>query len=234
MWLPGLLVAAVGAFGFLHILDAVLEQDDFVTWDEPMIEWLADHRTAWLTATMTAITNVFGPIVLPILIAVGAGIWVWRTRSWRDPVLLVGAMIFSTVMTSVTKNVVGRARPSEEIQAVPGVEHSFSFPSGHTTGAATLVFVTGYLLWRHSRSRLALVLWAVASVLITGLVAFTRMYLGYHFLSDVLAGACVGLFTLGLVMCVDRCLDLRRVSPAESGVAAQSASTSNSTPPPTA
>ncbi|WP_062077578.1 phosphatase PAP2 family protein [Demequina globuliformis] len=208
--LPGLLLCAVTAVAFAQILEEVVEREAFVSWDEPLIEWMADHRTAWLTSVMTFITNVFGPVVLPILLVIGAGLWGWRTKSWRDPLLLVGAMIFSTAATSIAKNVVGRARPSEEIQAVPGVEHSFSFPSGHTTGAATLVLVTGYLLWRHSRSRRALVVWAVASVLITGLVALTRMYLGYHFLSDVLAGALVGLFTLGLVMCVDRLLDVRR------------------------
>ncbi|WP_061961515.1 phosphatase PAP2 family protein [Demequina flava] len=208
--LPGLLLSAVALVAFAEILEEVVELEAFVSWDEPLIEWMADHRTDGLTAVMTFITNIFGPIVLPILLAVGVGVWIWRTRSWRDPLLLVGAMIFSTVVTSVAKRAVGRARPSEEVQAVPGLEQSFSFPSGHTTGAATLVLVTGYLLWRRHRSRTALVIWALASVLITGLVAFTRMYLGYHFLSDVLAGACVGLFTLGAVMCVDRTLELRR------------------------
>lgn len=207
--LPGLALSAVALVGFAQILDEVIEQDSFVPWDEPVIQWLADHRVPWLTTVMTAITTVFGPVVLPILVAVGAGVWGLRTKSWRDPLLLVGAMVVATALTSVAKVLVGRARPSDEIQAVPGVEESFSFPSGHTTGAATLVLVTGYLLWRRHRTGRALAGWALASALITGTVAFTRMYLGYHFLSDVLAGACVGLFTLGLVMCVDRWLDLR-------------------------
>ena len=210
---PGLLVAAVSAFAFVQLMETVVEKDDFLPWDEPLIEWFADHRVAWFTTVMTVITTVFGPIVLPILVAVGAGFWRWRSGSWRDPALLVGAMIVSTVITQVAKMAIGRARPAEEVQAVPGLETSFSFPSGHTTGAATLVLVTGYLLWRGERSRHVLWWWALASVLVIGIVGLTRMYLGYHFLTDVAAGACVGLFTLGLVVTVDRLMDLKRGLP---------------------
>lgn len=208
---PGLLVAAIAAVVFLTIMEEVVEKDEFLPWDEPLIQWFADHRVAWLTAVMTLITTVFGPIVLPIIVAVGAGIWRWRSGAWRDPLLLVGAMIASTVITQVAKMSIGRARPSEEVQAVPGLETSFSFPSGHTTGAATLVLVAGYLLWRGERSGRVLWWWAVASVLVIGIVALTRMYLGYHFLTDVVAGACVGLFTLGLVICIDRLIDVRQI-----------------------
>ncbi|WP_084079249.1 phosphatase PAP2 family protein [Demequina sp. NBRC 110057] len=207
--LPGLVVALAAGFAFVQILDEVIEQDKFTGIDEPLIQWFSEHRTAWVTTTMTAITTVFGPVVLPILVAVGAGVWGWRSRRWRDPLLLVGAMLVATGITSVAKLLVGRARPADDVQVVPGLEESFSFPSGHTTGAATLVLVTGYLLWRRRRTRRFLAGWAVASVLIIGAVALTRMYLGYHFLSDVLAGACVGLFTLGLVVTLDRWLDYR-------------------------
>ncbi|MDE0571858.1 phosphatase PAP2 family protein [Demequina sp. B12] len=209
VWLPGLLAAAVGAFGFLQILDEVLEQDAFVRLDEPLIQWLADHRTDGVTAIMTFITNLFGTTVLPLVVAVGCGVWGWRTRRWREPLLLIGAMGVASGLALLAKVAVGRARPAADVQAVPGLETSFSFPSGHTTGAATLVLVTGYLLWRRRRTRRLLAGWALASALIITTVGFTRMYLGYHFLTDVLAGAFVGLFTLGLVICADRWLDSR-------------------------
>lgn len=207
--MPGLVVSALALWGFAEILDEVLENEAFKPLDQPLLEWLAQHRTPALTTTMTVITTIFGPVLLPVLIAVGAATWGWRTRRWVDPALLVGAMALSTVISMVVKTQIGRARPEESFQLTPGLEESFSFPSGHTTGAATLVLVTAYLAWRGRRSTRALIVWTVGAILILVLVGGSRLYLGYHFLSDVLAGACVGLFVLGLVMCVDRWLAAR-------------------------
>lgn len=206
VWLPGVLVSGLALWGFVEILDEVLEKDAFNDIDEPLVDWLAQHRTPTLTTVMMVITNVFGPVVLPILVAVGAVTWGWRTRAWTDPMLLVGAMVLSTVISMLVKVVIGRARPEESFQLTPGLEESFSFPSGHTTGAATLVLVTAYLAWRGRRRKRVLFAWAAGSVVTVVLVGGSRLYLGYHFLSDVLAGACVGLFVLGLVVCVDRWL----------------------------
>lgn len=208
-WLPGLVVSALAVWGFVEILDEVLENDAFHPVDEPLVDWLSQHRTPAMTSLLTAITNFFGPVVLPGVIAVGAIGWGWRTRRWCDPALLVGAMALSTLISMGVKVGVGRVRPDEIFQVTPGLEESFSFPSGHTTGAVTLVLVTAYLVWRQRPSKQALLVWAVSAVVLLVLVGGSRLYLGYHFLSDVLAGACVGLFVLGLVVCVDRWLAAR-------------------------
>ena len=196
-------------WGFIEILDEVLENEAFEPLDQPLLEWLAGHRTSALTTTMTVITNIFGPVLLPVLIALGAAAWGWRARKWLDPALLVGAMVLSTLISMAVKVAIGRARPEESFQLTPGLEESFSFPSGHTTGAATLVLVTAYLAWRGRRSRRALIVWSLGAVAAIALVGGSRLYLGYHFLSDVLAGACVGLLVLGLVAGIDRWLALR-------------------------
>lgn len=201
---PGLVLMVLGALGFSVLLDAVLERDDISGLDQPALEWLADHRSGWLTTVFTTITTVFGPYVLPVIVAVGCGIWGWRTHRWRDPVMLVGAMVLSTVVSTVIKSLVARPRPSDELQTVPGVESSFSFPSGHTIGATTLVLVGGYLLWREARTRGAFVEWSVVSVVVVLVVAASRLYLGYHFVTDVLAGVCLAVVTLGVVVAIDR------------------------------
>lgn len=202
--LPGLLLVVLGAVGFAALLDAVSERDDLSGLDQPVLEWLADHRYDWLTTTFTAITTVFGPYVLPVLVAVGCGIWGAVTRRWRDPVMLVGAMLLSVALSTAIKAVVARPRPADELQTVPGVESSFSFPSGHTIGAATLVLVGGYLLWREVRTRRFFVEWSVVSAVVVLVVAASRLYLGYHFVTDVLAGICLAVVTLGAVVAVDR------------------------------
>lgn len=210
--LPGLLLTAVAAAAFIALLDEVVEGDTLESLDQPLLETLVDNRTPWLTTVLTIITEAFGPVVLPILIALGCAIWVWRTRSWRDPLVLTGAMVLSTATSMLVKTLVARARPEEGFQTVPGYETSFSFPSGHATGAATLVTVTAYLLWHQRGGLRAAVLWALGSLVVIALVGGTRLYLGYHFFTDVLAGACLGLVVLGLVIAVDRWIDLHRES----------------------
>jgi len=206
---PGALLMLVAGAMFLIVLDAVREGDDISTLDLPLLNWMASIRTPWLTTSMTFVTYLFGPVVLPIIVAVSCGVWGAVTKRWRDPALLAGAMIMSTALSTLVKVLVGRERPLADFQVVAGYEASFSFPSGHATGASTLVLVTGYLLWRGRRGNWRLTMWLAASVVIIALVGGTRLYLGYHFLSDVIAGACLGLVTLGIVVIASQLLDLR-------------------------
>lgn len=204
---PGLVLMALGTAGFLGLLDTIHEQDDLFTVDSPLLQWLADHRTETLTTVMTFITNAFGPLVLPVVVLVLSLFYAWRTGSWWDPALLTGAMILASGLSVVLKLLVGRPRPPDEYMEIPGFETSFSFPSGHTIGAATLVLVAGYLVWHRHHSAQRMVVWAVASVLVIGLVGGSRLYLGYHFLTDVLAGICVAVVVLGVVVVVNRLHD---------------------------
>jgi undecaprenyl-diphosphatase len=206
--LPGLLLSAAALVAFVALLDAVNEGDDLSTLDQPVMDWLADHREPWLTAVLTVVTNAFGPVVLPILVGGGCALWGWRTGRWRPPLMLAGSMVFSTMVAVAVKALVQRPRPDESLQVIPGLETSFSFPSGHTSGAATFILVGAYLAWRHERGTRQLIAWLWVSAAVIGLVGVSRMYLGYHFFTDVLAGAFLGLFTLGLVVTLSRLLDL--------------------------
>jgi len=211
--LPGVLLVVAGVLGFAGLLDAVREQDDVWSLDDPLLAWFVAHRTAATTAVLTVVTDAFGPYVLPVLVAAGCVLWARRTGSWWDPGLLAGAMVVSTLVSTVLKMLVARPRPPDASMVVAGLERSFSFPSGHTIGAATLVLVGGYLVWHRHRSGRLLAVWVLVSVVVVGLVATSRLYLGYHFLTDVLAGVCVAVAVLGLVVVVNRLHDARR--PAE-------------------
>lgn len=188
------------------MFDAVREQDDLALLDEPVLVWLSDRRTGLSTSLLTAVTNAFGPVVLPIIVALGCLVWVLIAKRWRDPGLLVGAMLLSTGISVLIKAAVARPRPDDELMTVPGVESSFSFPSGHTIGAATLVLVSGYLIWSRHRTGRRFVLWALASVVVVAMVAVSRLYLGYHFVTDVLAAVSLALAVLGVVVAVHRWL----------------------------
>lgn len=206
---PGVLLVLVGVLGFAGLLDSVRERDDLWRFDEPLLAWMVAHRTPVATGVLTVVTNVFGPFVLPVLVAVGCIVWARRSGTWWEPGLLAGAMVLATLVSSVLKAVIARPRPPDVSMVVAGVERSFSFPSGHTIGAATLVLVGGYLVWHRHRDARVLTVWVVASVLVVGTVALSRLYLGYHFLTDVLAGLCLAVAVLGVVVAVSRVHDLR-------------------------
>ncbi|WP_062521865.1 phosphatase PAP2 family protein [Demequina silvatica] len=206
---PGLILVVLGVAGFVGLLDWVVEQEDLYLVDQPLLEWLAANRSPGLTTFFTAVTNLFGPFLLPLVVTVIALLW-WRLSGrWWEPAVLVGAMVLSTGLSVVLKATVGRSRPGQEFMSIPGGETSGSFPSGHTIGAATLVLVVGYLLWHEdAEASWALAGWTVLAFGIIGLVGASRMYLGYHFLTDVLAGVCAAVVVLGLVVAVERWHDL--------------------------
>ncbi len=208
LW-PGVALMVIGGIGFALMVDAVLEQDDLWTLDDPLLNGLADLRTPWLTTALTVITNAFGPVVLPIVVTVGAAVWIWRTGRWVNPVVVVGSTFLSTALAVLVKVIVDRPRPPEELQVIPGLETSFSFPSGHTAGAAAFILVTGYLVWRKAREGAEFVMWAFTSLAVVALVGLSRMYLGYHFLTDVVAGLCLAIVVLGAVVCLMRLREAR-------------------------
>ncbi len=211
-WWPGIVLMAAGLWAFIGVAEWVVEQEDVYLVDEPLLEWFHSIRTPGVTAFLTGVTNTFGPVILPIALIVAGLVW-WRvTGAWWEPMLVLGALALATVLGLILKNFYDRPRPLEDFQSVPGVEESFSFPSGHTIGAATLVLVTGYLAWRGDRHARTLVGWAVGALLLTLLVGGSRLYLGYHFLTDVLGGVCVAVFTLGVVAGVDRHRRVRKAA----------------------
>ena len=212
---PGVLLAVLGLLVFGVMFDAVQEKDDFALWDEPVLEFLYDVRTDAVTTILAALTFVTGPAVLPFVVLVACVAWGLARREWWRPALLAGAMIGSTVLSLLVKGLVGRPRPPEETMYIPGSETTASFPSGHTIGTATFLLVAGYLVASRRRTWGVVVAWLVAGVVGTAAVALSRLYLGYHFLTDVVAASGLAVVVLGIVTVVDRIHVMRGLPPSE-------------------
>lgn len=208
--LTAVLVAAGVAVGALvdvaaDILEAVGEGDGVALWDRPVLDWAVANRTPPLTSVLLWFTHSGGPVWQPVTMGVvGAFLW-WR---WRDPtplVLVVVAEVGALGINLVTKNYVGRARPPIA-DAVPPYETSPSFPSGHTIHAVVVAVMLAYLLIRHLWDHPAWqrVVVGVVAFAYAAAMAFSRVFLGYHWLTDVLAAAALGLAWAGVVIACHR------------------------------
>ena len=192
----------LGALAFFLVLNSVLEQRGLALVDEPVRAWMVEHRTETWTTVMIVIAEVSGPIGMPIVVAVIIALWVWRSgHAWRVLVLALAMITGMTLALSIAR-LVGRSRPPEEFM-VMGLDPSFSFPSGHVLGVADFLLVGGYLVFSRGRGWVAALLYAVAAIVAIGLVALTRLYLGYHWLTDIAASLSLSLCVLALAITLD-------------------------------
>jgi len=200
----GLALVVLGVAGFVGVLDAVREADDLAVLDDPVLAWLVGLRSPGMTAFLTVVTTVAGPVVLPVLVLLGSLAWgLWRRDWWQAAVLAI-SMVAASLVSVAAKAVVARPRPPADSMVVPGLETTYSFPSGHTIGAATFLLVLGYLLWVRRPTVPSLLGWGLTVAAGVGLVALSRLYLGYHFVTDVVASMALALAVLGVVVVLDR------------------------------
>ena len=193
-WHVLLVTAAVGAgialllnWAAEEIYDSVKAADGLSSLDEPVLELAISLRTPHNVAVAQFITNLGGVIGLTMITVAIVVVMTVRWRS-RTPVLLLAiGTAGSLLMTAVGKELVGRARPPVA-DAVPPYETSPAFPSGHALNNTVVACLVAYLLLLHLTS----LLWRIVSMALAVVwfvtIGLTRVFLGYHWLTDVMAG----------------------------------------------
>lgn len=200
----------IGVALFLSTYDGVQEHGDLALFDTPLLSWIIAHQNTQLSMVMRIITNLMSPIALSILTVTGAGIWAWRKKDFWRPALLVGAMIFAFTLSAIIKTFTARPRPTLTDLLESPVAVSYSFPSGHTIGVAVLLLVLGYFVWTNTPTLQRAVTWTLISGAGIILVAFSRVYLGYHWLTDVTASVGLAIIILAMVIAIDTFMIERR------------------------
>jgi membrane-associated phospholipid phosphatase len=185
-----LLLLIIAALVFGAIAEDVVTRDPLTITDARFSAWLNGHRLPSLTQAMLLITHVHSLLGVTVMtIAVCAYLWIKRLRVWvlRLTLAVFGGMLLNPLL----KHVFMRERPHLSDPLVTLT--TYSFPSGHTL-MATVFYGTLCVLVvsraHHWRWRLLAI--AVAGLMIL-LVGFSRIYLGAHYLSDVLAAIAEGL-----------------------------------------
>jgi undecaprenyl-diphosphatase len=184
VWLAmGLGMSAFVVWAFAELADGVIEGDS-QAFDRAVLLWIHNHSPGWLDTPMRLVTALgYYWVVLPLL---AGAVLVFYREGWRlSAVLLIISTAGGVFLTTILKAVFRRARP--ELFESGYTAPFFSFPSGHATVAVgfygALTLILAYRLRGLAR-------WAVVSggVLLVLLIGFSRLYLGVHYPTDVLAG----------------------------------------------
>ena len=145
-------------------------------------------RSPFILSVFKGIT-LLGEATLVLILTALACVIIYRARELRAyAVGLAAAVLGAAVSVQMMKMVIDRARPGGLIQSV--VDTSSSFPSWHATGSVAFYGFIAFLLCRRYPGKRGIVVAAAAALIL--LIGFSRLYLGVHFPSDVIAGYLVG------------------------------------------
>jgi membrane-associated phospholipid phosphatase len=193
-----ILVVALSALA-AQIYDSIVDVDGVAGLDRPLLDFAISIRSPWPDAIITGYTEIAGPIGMPVIAIITILILAIHRKSWTPVILIVAAGGGSLLMTIAGKDLIGRVRPPLA-DAVPPYDYSASFPSGHTLNAVAVVGIIAYLFILRQKSAQARLLTGAGAALFAITIGFTRVYLGHHWFTDVLAGWGLGAAWLALVI----------------------------------
>ncbi len=196
-----LTLAALVLIGFSWLFGGIAEDvvsgDPLTVIDVQLARWFSNHAAPALTRAMLVVSDLHGVQSMSVLAGVTAAVLAWR-RNWSWLMVLVLSMPGGMLVNVLMKLAFQRARPVSDHPLL--VLTSYSFPSGHVAGATLFygllaaIYASGHRGWG---GKVMAVLSATAVVV---LVALSRMVLGVHYLSDVLAAFAEGVAWLTVCM----------------------------------
>ncbi len=194
---------ALCAWVFLGLVQDVVAKEEAALLDPRVERFVVAHRAEWATVLMKGVTWLgSNAVLIPFVLAVG-GYFLLRDRDRRPAAYMAAALMGAELLSRVVKSLVDRHRPPASLHLIR--VSGFAFPSGHATAVVACWGMAAILLGVERSTRITVGLWAGAS-LIAALVGLSRLYLGVHWWTDVVAGFALG----GLWLCLLGLLFLRR------------------------
>jgi undecaprenyl-diphosphatase len=184
---------------FAMIAKDVAAADRITIIDKEFSAWLHARAQPALTSVLLFVTTIHGHAGVLILMSAAFLLLIWRHH--RSQAIALACSVFGgMVLNPILKNVFLRARPQFENPIVTLTLTTYGFPSGHTMMAASLYgALAAFAIWNFKNWA-----WRVLSVLACGflilLVGFSRIYLGAHYLSDVLGAFAEGMVWLAFCL----------------------------------
>jgi len=188
-----LVAALLSAGAFARIAEDYLTNDPLARWDVSFASWLFDARSSAGIDVFRVVTLLGSPAVVLALAAVLC-VTLYGRRRLDEAALVVVVLGGAQLLNLGLKLAFHRPRPEVALVQLD----TYSFPSGHAMIATVACGVFVYLLWGHLPSRRTRVLVAAGFGAVAALIGFSRLYLGVHYLSDVLGGIAAGVTWLSV------------------------------------
>jgi membrane protein DedA with SNARE-associated domain/membrane-associated phospholipid phosphatase len=186
-------VLIAAAWTFFGIIEDIFTRDPLVIVDKAVYHLLQGLRTPFGDSVMIALTQLGdAAVTLPVITAVL--LWLLWKRAWRPAAYWLAAASFGAMLTVILKAGFGLPRP---LPLYDGAS-AFGFPSGHAAMSMVIFGFLAVLTARELSLRGQLAVFTVMALL-AGLIAFSRIYLGAHWLSDVLGGLSFGVAWVALL-----------------------------------
>ncbi len=189
-------IIVIGIWSFVEIIDAISEKET-VSFDTSILELTRNpdnpaltQGPVWLPGVVRDITALGSGAVLAIVVLI-VTLYLILLKKYNAVLLVLGATIGGTILVTVIKLIVGRARPN----VVPALmtETSLSFPSGHSAMSAVVYLSLAALLARMEFSYKIKIYIMTIALLLTFMIGLTRIFLGVHYPTDVLGGWAIGI-----------------------------------------
>ncbi len=191
---------------FAEIAEKVLSEET-TSLDTTLSHAVYSLRNPFLTDIMYAITFLGADFIL-VTGAIIACVLTWKHRK-REAVLFISLLIMGVLLNVLLKVFFQRARP--DLAPLIDLSSTYSFPSGHAMNSFIFFSILSYFVFHFTRNkRLSIVVWVCCSILIF-LIGFSRVYLGVHYPSDVLAGFIAGFFVFVTAILLERTMAFLKI-----------------------
>lgn len=196
--LSGSAIAVVFTWAFSELAKQV-RKGSTQPFDDAIMHWVGAHQTPRLEAVMLEVTALGTGTVVGMIVLI-TGMFLWLNHHRHSALLLIVATLGGLVLDNLLK--IGFNRPRPQIFEWGTHAASSSFPSGHAMSSVIVYGTVAYLAARLQRNVHARILTFVLAAMIIAMISISRVYLGVHYPSDILAGVLIGIAWAGFCMAV--------------------------------
>lgn len=191
-----------GSIVFLISYIGMLQNVGIGSYNESVLLWMTANRSSILTGIMKLLTSAADPVVITVMISAVAAYWGYTKKEIWRPFLLVSTAIVTAIITTFIKVLTENSRPPQSAMVAP-LELDFSFPSGHTLIIIITLLTVGYFVISRNATKRNIYTWVTTATLGVTVIAVSRLYLGYHWLTDVIASIGLGFMIFATVIIID-------------------------------